>query len=290
MSGAPGDAEARAVMARHARSFAPALRALGRRDRARVARLYALCRAVDDLADLDGGPAAAARLARIERELRTGRPVDPLATGAAALFEERPFGRAAFADLVAGVRTDLAPVRIADAAALEAYAQAVAGTVGLMVASLFDVPARHHAAAAALGRAMQLTNIARDVGEDARAGRRYLPETLCPHPPQALVDPTRGVQADVARAIAWVLARADRLYAEGRAGLPALPPRLRVAVAVAAALYEGIGDEIRAGRCDPLRARATVPARRKLQRAGAGVAGVVWPAPRDAGMESRRHA
>jgi len=63
---------AAAVMARHARSFAPAARLLAPGDRARVARLYALCRSVDDLADEDGGPAAAARLDAIGRALRTG--------------------------------------------------------------------------------------------------------------------------------------------------------------------------------------------------------------------------
>ena len=290
MTAGVSDAAARAVMARHARSFAPAAGMLGPRDRARIARLYALCRTVDDLADADGSAGAARRLARIETDMRAGTWGDPVACAALALFDARPTGCAAFADLVAGVRTDLRPVRIADMAALEAYAQAVAGTVGLMVADLFDLPVRHHRAASALGRAMQLTNIARDVAEDARADRRYLPATHCPHPPTALIDPTSAVRKDAVHAVNIVLARAERLYAEGRAGLPALPVRLRMAVAVAAALYEGIGLEIAAGRVDPLRARATVPAGRKLLRASGAIRRLAIPASRGATPRESRHA
>jgi phytoene synthase len=267
-------------MDRHARSFAPASRVLARDDRARVARLYALCRIVDDLADEDGGPAAAARLLSIERDVRRGRGCDPVASAARDLFDGRPTGRAAFADLVAGVRGDLGAVRMADMPSLEAYAHAVAGTVGIMVAVLFDVPHAWHGRAADLGRAMQLTNICRDVAEDARADRRYLPATLCNRSPGALATPNAAVRADVRAAVGILLDRADTLYASGRAGLPALPPRLRLAVAVSAALYRGIGAEIRASGCDPLDTRAHVPAPRKARLALGAAAGLVTlPAP-----------
>lgn len=272
--------DAQAIMDRHARSFAPAARALARRDRARVARLYALCRIVDNLADEDGSPAAAARLARIERDLRHGSGGDPVAAAVSDLFDGRPTGRAAFIALVTGVRGDVGAVRMADMAALEAYAHAVAGTVGVMVAVLFDVPRAWHGRAADLGRAMQLTNICRDVAEDARADRRYLPATLCNRSPGALVVPNAAVRADVRAAVGILLDRADALYASGRAGLPALPPRLRLAVAVSAALYRGIGAEIRAAGCDPLDGRARVPSPRKARLAlGAATGLVTLPAP-----------
>ncbi len=286
-------AEAKAIMERHARSFAPASRVLARGDRARVARLYALCRIVDDLADEDGGPAAAARLLSIERDVRRGCSGDPVAAAACELFDSRPTGRAAFADLVAGVRGDVGVVRMADMASLEAYAHAVAGTVGIMVAVLFDVTRAWHRRAADLGRAMQLTNICRDVAEDARADRRYLPATLCNWGPAALAAPEAdaAVRADVRAAVAILLDRADTLYASGRAGLPALPPRLRVAVAVSAALYRGIGTEIRALGCDPLGGRARVSAPRRARLAlGAAVGLVTLPPPRRPSLREKARA
>ncbi len=254
---------AQAVMDRHARSFAPPARLLGRAERAKVARLYALCRTVDDLADEDGGAEARDRLAVIEADIRAGHCTDPVASAADDLFTGRPRARRACADLVAGVRSDLSPVRIADMTALDAYAHAVAGTVGIMFAELFDVPPERQGPAADLGKALQLTNICRDVAEDARAGRRYLPATLCPHAPEALAKHDPAAARDARAAIAALLDRADGLYARGLAGLSALPARPRAAVAVAAALYRGIGTEIRAGRADPLTTRAVVPARRK---------------------------
>ncbi|KPP86731.1 MAG: phytoene synthase [Rhodobacteraceae bacterium HLUCCA08] len=276
-------AEAQAIMDRHARSFAPAARALARRDRARVARLYALCRIVDNLADEDGSPAAAARLARIEHDVRHGSGGDPVAAAVCDVFDGRPTGRAAFVALVAGVRGDVGAVRMADMAALEAYAQAVAGTVGVMVAVLFDVPRAWHGRAADLGRAMQLTNICRDVAEDARADRRYLPATHCNWSPGALAAPDASVRADTRVAVGLLLDRADTLYGSGLAGLPALPPRLRLAVAVSAALYRGIGREIRALGCDPLGGRARVAPPRKARLALGATAGLVAPsAPRRA--------
>ncbi len=284
-------AEAKAIMERHARSFAPAARVLARDDRERVARLYALCRIVDDLADADGSPAAAARLISIEHDLRRATGADPVVKAARELFDGRPAGRAAFADLVAGVRGDLGAVRMADMASLEAYAQAVAGTVGIMVAVLFDVPRAWHGRAADLGRAMQLTNICRDVAEDARIDRRYLPATLCDHGPGALAAPDAAVRADVRAAVGTLLDRADTLYAAGRAGLPALPPRLRLAVAVSAALYRGIGAEIRAAGCDPLDARARVPASRKTRLALGAAAGLVTlPGPRRPSLRGNARA
>ena len=267
------------VMTRHARSFAPAARLLPARDRARIARLYALCRAVDDLADTVGGADSAARLMRLARSLEVPQGRDPLAVEARALFEGRPEGLAAFRHLVETAAEDTGDTRIADDAALDIYCHGVAGTVGLMTCALFDIGPLWHRNAADLGRAMQLTNICRDVLADAEAGRRYLPGTLCPHPPARIARAAQGdaVAADARAAVAHLLARADTLYASGRAGLPALPFRLRLAVAAAARMYAGIGDELRARRCDPLQGRVYVPAGRRAWRAAAGILSASWP-------------
>ena len=270
------------VMSRHARSFAPAARLLPARDRARVARLYALCRTVDDLADTVGGPEVTARLDRLARDLDDAHSPDPLVIEAQALFAGRPAGCAAFRHLVATVAQDTGDTQIADEAAFERYCHGVAGTVGLMVCALFDIDPRWHAAAADLGKAMQITNICRDVRADAEAGRRYLPGTLCPHAPAVIAraETQPEVAADLRQSVAHLLARADTLYGSGRSGLPALPLRLRLAVAAAARMYAGIGDGLRARHCDPLPGRVYVPARRKIGLASAGVLGSLWPVVR----------
>jgi len=253
------------IMRRHARSFAPAARLLGRNDRARVARLYALCRTVDDLADTVGGPDIRARLVQLAEDLSRAHGDDPLAAEARDLFGGNATGLAAFGQLVATVADDTGPCAVADDAALDRYCTGVAGTVGVMICVLFDVDTRWHAAASDLGKAMQLTNICRDVRADAEAGRRYLPATLCPHPPEAIAGGAPGAARDVRAAVATLLRRADRLYRSGRSGMPALPPRLRVAVAAASELYAGIGDELRARDCDALSGRVVVPRHRKAR-------------------------
>jgi phytoene synthase len=259
-----------AMLAYHARSFAPAARILPPEDHARIATLYALCRTVDDLADTMGGPQMRARLARLAADLRVGNTRDPLAVKARALFEGRPDGLAAFATLVETVAEDTGETCLADEAALDRYCMGVAGTVGEMVCVMFDIPQRWHPAATDLGKAMQLTNICRDVVEDAHASRRYLPYTLCPHSPADILEAASDTRNDVRQTVATLLARADTLYASGRAGLPALPMRLRLAVAAAASMYAGIGTELRARSCDPLTGRVFVPRWRKFMLAAHG--------------------
>lgn len=266
-----------AMLAHHARSFAPAARMLPPEDHARIAQLYALCRTVDDLADTVGGPQVRARLTSLATELQGGEGADPLAIEARTLFDARPDGLAHFARLVETVAEDTGDTCLGDEAALDRYCMGVAGTVGVMVCALFDIPARWHGHAADLGKAMQLTNICRDVVEDATVGRRYLPYTLCPHTPAAILDATPDVRADVRHAVATLMARSDALYASGRAGLPALPLRLRLAVAAAASMYAGIGAELRARSCDPFTGRVFVPRWRKLLLAAHGMTAHIRP-------------
>jgi phytoene synthase len=256
-----------ALMARHARSFAPAARLLARPDRRRVARLYALCRTVDDIADDIGGAVGHARLQRLHDQIGLPVPTDTLAQEAQHLFAGRPAGLRAFGDLVAAAAADVGPTCIADDATLDDYCMGVAGTVGVMMCALFDIPDRWHGAAADLGKAMQLTNICRDVAEDARAGRRYLPHTRCPFAPEAIADGSPDAIAAASKTMADLLDRADVLYHSGHAGLVALPIRLRLAVAVAASIYAGIGARLRQRNFAPLQGRAIVPARHKIRLA-----------------------
>ena len=125
------------IMRHHARSFAPAARLLARQDRARIARLYALCRTVDDMADTVGGAAMQARLSALADDLDSVQASDPLAREARDLFAGNEVGRAAFRQLVETVADDTGPCAIADDAALDSYCMGVAGTVGIMVCVLF---------------------------------------------------------------------------------------------------------------------------------------------------------
>jgi len=186
---------------------------------------------------------------------------------------------------VQGVQSDLEPVRIATVGDLLVYAYRVAGTVGAMMAPMLG--ADDDAAvgpAVDLGMAMQLTNIARDVLEDAQADRRYLPAAWVDLPPAAIAAASPAARARVPPALLDLLALADRYYARGRAGLPHLPLRARTTVAVAADLYRAIGTVIRErdgaywqGRAVVAKPRRFAIATRAIVRAG-GDARVPVPA------------
>jgi len=259
-------------MAYHARSFAPATRLLAPPDRARVARLYTLCRTIDDIADKIGGKVGRNKLQTLHADLEHADAKGLLAAEAHSLFSGRPEGLAALRDLVAAAAADTESTCIADDDALDDYCMGVAGTVGVMICALFDVDRRWHRAAADLGKAMQLTNICRDVAEDAKAGRRYLPFSSCPFPPHDIASGA-PVAVDAAQAtMARLLDRADYLYCSGQNGLIALPVRLRLAVVSAAALYAAIGTVLRHRNYSPLHERAVVPVGRKVVLAAAAIA------------------
>jgi phytoene synthase len=264
------------IARRHGRTFYLASRFLPPARRRAALATYAFCRIADDIVDLapQTGPDAAAReLDRWEAQLEA--PHDPVAIA----FAET---RARFAvplepahDLLAGIRMDLTPARYATWADLRRYCYLVAGTVGLLVAPILgcrDPRALTHAAE--LGIAMQLTNILRDVGEDARNGRLYLPiEELevfgCN--PEAILAGRPGDWDRFAALMAFQIARARALYTEARRGIPALVPSGRLTTLAASRLYAGILTEIEALDYDVFRSRARVSSARKL-RALPGIA------------------
>ena len=251
------------VLARHGRTFRLAGRLLPPATLSCAAELYAFCRAVDDMAD-EGADDDAARagLLHLRLAVLTRDASHPLA---AQLFALRAgAGTEAAVALIDTVLSDLGPVRLADEAALLRYAYGVAGTVGLqmcVVLGVDDPCAAPHAID--LGVAMQLTNIARDVAEDAARDRLYLPGAWLPPglEPAGVLDAPGPVFA----AVQQVLARADRRYRSAERGFHHLPPRVRPAIRAAARLYEEIGLRVlrqgpgylHAGRC-------VVPLPRKL--------------------------
>lgn len=240
-------ATANATLAQRGRSFHWARYWMGATHAANATRLYAFCRHLDDLADEAPSPALGRRaLDDIYAAISERRPAGPLVTDALSLMHDCGIEPEVMLELIRGVRSDLEPVRIADEAELLRYCYRVAGTVGLMMCRVLgtgDALAYRHAID--LGIAMQLTNICRDVKEDAAMGRRYLPASLLGDvAPAALMIPEPPLQEHLRATLATLLALADRYYRSGEQGLIYLPGNARRAVLIAARLYREIGQQL----------------------------------------------
>jgi phytoene synthase len=249
------------ILAAKGRTFHWAKRLLGRLHGERAARLYAFCRYLDDLAD-EGESAGAARehLDVAAEAIRRGEASDPVLADALALMRECAIDPAVPLELITGLQQDLGAVRIATEAELLRYCYRVAGTVGLMMSDILDATDPAAAPFAIdLGIGMQLTNICRDVREDALRGRCYLPESLIGAVQLAtLASPSATEQVGLRTAIGHLLAMADRYYASGERGLSFLPLRARHGILVAARSYRQIGVRLRARRCDAWSGRVVV--------------------------------
>jgi 15-cis-phytoene synthase len=233
------------ILHAHGRSFWWAGWLLPATARDACARLYAVCRTLDDWVDRSPPELARSALDATTAALATARLPDAL-SGWMSASEVRAHAPN-LVELCTGLRHDLdGPNTLADEAALLEYASLVAGSVGEMMARTLGVndpdaiqPARD------LGVAMQLTNIARDVFEDANAKRIYLPATwLGRLDLQALASGDKAVAAELAPVLARLLALADSYYLRGRAGLHFLPRRARLGIGVAARLYQAIGGRV----------------------------------------------
>jgi phytoene synthase len=254
----PVVAEARQTTRRVARTFAIACRFLPAAVRDDVYLLYLVFRTLDDLVD-DGRPEAGARIAAVEAWTRGAR--DPATREVAvldALAARYPLSRRPFADFCAGMRSDLDRRPFATEADVDLYCYRVAGTVGLAMCDLLGTRDERsaHPAAAALGMAMQRTNILRDLDEDREAGRTYVArESLDRFGP-----PLPGRRAALLRD---QIARADALYDRGVAGIPQLLHGRR-AVAAAAGMYREILRQIERDGLGEHPGRAVVARRRKV--------------------------
>lgn len=268
-------AESRTVLARHARTFNLAGRFLRQDQLDEAAILYAFCRLVDDLVDEAPDIATGAlALAEVEAELRGTRSPRPLVEVFAAQLHAHGIGRDAALELIAGVRSDAGPVALADDAELLRYCYRVAGTVGLMMCGVLGVRAADaRAFALDLGIAMQLTNICRDVAEDATRGRVYLPATRLAQVDSDGDAVLRGQapRAAIASIVLDLLELADRHYASAGLGMRFIPWPSRLAILVASRVYRAIGLVLRARDGDALAGRAVAPAWLKLTCTGAAL-------------------
>jgi phytoene synthase len=263
-------AACRAMLRGGSRSFFAASLVLPRSVREPATGLYAFCRMADDAIDhgTDRERALLGLRERLERIYR-GDPQGIAADRAFADSVQRHAIPKSFpAALLEGFEWDLGNRRYANFSELKAYAVRVAGTVGAMMAMVMNVrSAGLLARACDLGVAMQLTNIARDVGEDARLGRLYLPLDWLR---AASIDPEAWLARPVfdervAAVVRRVLDAADELYERADLGIANLPAACRPGMHAARLLYAEIGHELRRRGMDSVNQRTVVPWQRKAR-------------------------
>lgn len=291
-SPALGEEEARVcreLLAQGSRSFHAASWLLPARARLPAAAVYAFCRVADDAVDeataRSGGPQAALQrlYERLDRIYGPGEPPDRVDRSFQAVARAFDIPRALPAALLEGFAWDAEGRSYPELSPLIAYSVRVASTVGLMMTCLLGIPSRWPreavlARACDLGVAMQLTNIARDVGEDARRGRVYLPEAWLREEglsAEALLADPRHSPA-LGRVVARLLDEADRLYQRADAGIAMLPADGRVAIRAARLIYAEIGVQLRRGGCDGVSRRVVTSAGRKLLLLGRSLS-ALWP-------------
>ena len=254
------------VLSKKGKSFHWARRWMVPVHAARATRLYGFCRYVDDLADeAVAGQDSRTALALVVQDITCGSSQNPIVADAITLMRECAIQPGLILTFIEGITSDLDSVRIEDEAALLRYCYQAAGTVGAMMCRVLgcdDPVALRHAVD--LGIAMQLTNMCRDVAEDAAAGRRYLPASMIGDlTPQALLDPALELQPRLRTCIDALLDTADRYYRSGEEGLAHLPIGARCSILVAARVYRAIGTQLRQHDNAYWLGRTVVPQRTK---------------------------
>ncbi|MFQ4135895.1 15-cis-phytoene synthase CrtB [Nodosilinea sp. PGN35] len=272
----------RRVTAKYSKTFYTGTMLMAPAKRRAIWAIYVWCRRTDELVD---GPQAQftseKTLDRWEAQLESifaGCPVDDEDVALVDTLEQFPLDIQPFRDMIAGQRMDLHRNRYDTFEELELYCYRVAGTVGLMSTTVMGIDTQLQTApwsqqqnldptpqAIALGIANQLTNILRDVGEDARRGRIYLPLADLAAFDYTEADLMAGVVDDRWRAMmAFQIDRARRFYAEAESGIGLLSEDARWPVWSALALYRQILDVIEENGYDVFNQRAYVPSLRKL--------------------------
>jgi len=275
-------------------SFYAASRLMPARYRDPALALYAFCRLADDAVDLhDEKIAAVLRLEERLGAVYAGTPRNAPADRAfAAVVEATDMPKALPEALLEGLAWDAMGKRYATLEDLHAYGARVASAVGVMMSIIMGVRDAHALARACdVGVAMQLTNIARDVGEDAQAFRLYLPldwfAEMRLSTDAFLRDPLPT--PEIRKMVRRLLAEAHRLYIRGQAGVPSLPLSVRPGIFAARHIYAGIGAEIARAGHDSVSLRARTSPLQKvgwLARAAAEAATSTFM-PQDATLYAR---
>ncbi len=234
-------------------------------ERQAVSVVYAVCRSGDDAVDEAPSKDAAFRRLTVWQEhidrayAGTPRSGAFLEVGLCWVLERFDVPKGAFDELYLGLESDLGEQRFETMADLMLYCRRVAGVVGLLIAPVAGYRGGDETlrSALALGEAMQLTNILRDVGEDLRMGRCYLPtELLDRHGVMRAELEAAQVTPGYAALLEELAETAAGLYRQGWQGIPKLHGVAATAVGVAALNYEGILNKLRRNGYDNLTRRA----------------------------------
>jgi phytoene synthase len=274
-------AACRALLRGGSKSFFAASLLLPKRVKISATALYAFCRVADDAIDLGDDPKQAVidlhhRLDAAYAGTPRNHPID---RAFAAVVAAHAIPKTLPAALIEGLAWDSQGRRYETFDALLDYAARVAGAVGVMMALLMGVrDSQSLARAADLGVAMQLTNIARDVGEDAQAGRFFLPAVWCRHAGFDIDNFLAAPKCSGALSgiIKQLLTEAEILYSRAESGIARLPLDCRAGIAAARRIYAGIGHDVAAAGFDSITRRARVPGRRKLQLALRAAGDALW--------------
>jgi phytoene synthase len=274
----------RQITAKYSKTFYLGTLLMPEAKRRAIWAIYVWCRRTDELVD---GPRAALTtdetLDRWESQLESvfaGHPMEDADVALVDTLKHFPLDIQPFRDMIAGQRMDLYRSRYETFEELQLYCYRVAGTVGLMTTPVMGIDTTYRNApwdlyqnlhqdpteqAIALGIANQLTNILRDVGEDARRGRIYIPMedlALFNYTEEDLLNGV--VDERWQELMRFQIQRARKFFASAESGISALSPDARFPVCAALMLYRGILGVIERNRYDVFRQRAYVPGFQKM--------------------------
>ena len=260
----------RLITAQNSRSFYLATTLLPREKRQAVRALYAFCRMADDLID-EGHKQPGLALQQLRERIHNPKPIVNDHSGEILLAWEDARHRyhvpIRFSDqLLDGVERDLHQIRYNTFEELTVYCYGVASTVGLMSMHIIGYSPEATPYAVKMGVALQLTNILRDIGEDFRAGRIYLPlEDLAAFRLDEHDLASQQVDGRWRNMMRFQIARTRQIYAEAWPGIAYLNPRGRLSAMAAAIFYQGILNDIEAHDYDVFTRRAHVGEWNKIQ-------------------------
>lgn len=235
------------ILAKNGKSFYWASFFLSKKQKSAASMLYSFCRYIDDIVDeASNNDFSSKQIAQICEDIHQGQSQMPSVQAIIHLIHSEGLNKQVVYQLIDGVSWDLYNTQIRDENDLVRYCYGVASTVGLLMCQILQVKdpvALRYAID--LGIAMQLTNIARDVLEDAHNNRVYLPKTWFNEPPtpsKIIEDPE--FQKQHFNLVLRILSMAEQYYKSADHGLCYIPSRGRLAILIASRVYHGIGKNI----------------------------------------------
>ncbi len=251
-------------------SFYYSFRFLGKDKRRAITALYAFCREVDDVVDeCSDAEVARTTLNWWRSEVAAvygGTPQHPVTQALVPIVKQFNMAQEHLLEIIDGMEMDLDQPRYADFKSLQLYCYRVASVVGLLSVGIFGYTDRQTLKYAHdLGIAFQLTNIIRDVGEDARRNRIYLPMDELAQFGVTAADILNGRESEnFHKLMAFQIERAQRFYQQALDHLPAVDRKAQRTGLIMAAIYRAVLDEVVASGCHVLKERVSLTSRYKL--------------------------